>query len=357
MMLSLFGCQRPLVEWQVPRVQHLGQWGGQQPRNRWPGLWCHLRVESLSAVKSPFVDPLSPFQKQTSQSRSAEDGQSQSRASPSKAGVGGFMVAQPLALVHSCMPETATHLKHWNPIFNCACVAFFQPSHCHGIQAIYLHTHTHKYLKMTICWKNVIFTLNCPKLELNTFWEKIIEMSPLVLQTRDKYYVLAKTGNPEAGVMLLKLCWTEMRCWFLLPMAHCNVMIFTLWKYIVYKRMLAATSQDMCSSNPLNLSPLIHKQKIGESWITNLDELRKLEKFDKDKNFLRTLATVKQVCLSSMWWIWGALWGETLYYCPLESILNQLWFPKLSVSPLSETSLNCQKRGSFNRYGLYDSVL
>ena len=36
-------------------------------------------------------------------------------------------------------------------------------------------------------------------------------------------------------------------------------------------------------------------QKIGESWLTNLDDLRKLEKFYTDKNFLIQIQKVKQV--------------------------------------------------------------
>lgn len=38
-------------------------------------------------------------------------------------------------------------------------------------------------------------------------------------------------------------------------------------------------------------------QKIGESWVTQLDDLRKLEKFADDKSFLLKLMKVKQVTL------------------------------------------------------------
>lgn len=36
-------------------------------------------------------------------------------------------------------------------------------------------------------------------------------------------------------------------------------------------------------------------EKIGESWITNLGDLTKLEKFIKDRNFMLQLQKVKQV--------------------------------------------------------------
>jgi hypothetical protein len=39
-------------------------------------------------------------------------------------------------------------------------------------------------------------------------------------------------------------------------------------------------------------------QKIGESWITQLEDLRKLEQFANDKNFLLALMRVKQVELT-----------------------------------------------------------
>ena len=36
-------------------------------------------------------------------------------------------------------------------------------------------------------------------------------------------------------------------------------------------------------------------QKITDAWITNLDDLRKMEKFVNDKGFLLALMKVKQV--------------------------------------------------------------
>ena len=43
------------------------------------------------------------------------------------------------------------------------------------------------------------------------------------------------------------------------------------------------------------LTESVTLQKIGESWITQLEHLRKLEPLVNDKNFLLTLMRVKQV--------------------------------------------------------------
>lgn len=43
------------------------------------------------------------------------------------------------------------------------------------------------------------------------------------------------------------------------------------------------------------MTRILYFQKIGESWVTDLYNLRELKQFDSDENFLRTLIKVKQV--------------------------------------------------------------
>ena len=61
-----------------------------------------------------------------------------------------------------------------------------------------------------------------------------------------------------------------------------------------------SSPQQLFSIHQLSISRsylliFIYFQKIGETWITNLDELRGLEKYQNDKNFLLSLHKVKQV--------------------------------------------------------------
>ena len=52
---------------------------------------------------------------------------------------------------------------------------------------------------------------------------------------------------------------------------------------------------DRFSSAYLN----IFFQKIGDAWVTDLSQLRKLEPFKGDKNLLVALQKVKTVCFTS----------------------------------------------------------
>ena len=74
-------------------------------------------------------------------------------------------------------------------------------------------------------------------------------------------------------------------------------------------------------SNHLTLFLL---QRIGESWVSDLYQLRELKKFDTDENFLRTLIKVKQVKEIHLVFVRYEPRHEKTCFCPMRTTKAQI---------------------------------